>query len=179
VRRKLRFPLLVRCVWPPIQDWITALYIIVPTYCTNGAPVIFGGGQPIDLGRSLWDGERVLGDHKTIRGFAGGLAIGFVVALAEYSVVSPNLLSVAFLASVGALFGDLAGAFLKRRLKMKPGAPFPALDQLDFVLGALLLVSTVYPLTLGSLLILILVTPPIHLLANVGAYSLGLKSHYW
>jgi len=28
-------------------------------------------------------------------------------------------------------------------------------------------------------LILFLVTPPIHFLTNVGAYALGLKEHYW
>ena len=151
----------------------------MPTYCTNGAPVIFGGGRPIDLGKSLWDGERVLGDHKTIRGFAGGLFIGFVVALFESHIFSANLFSVALLASIGALLGDLAGAFLKRRLRINPGESLPGVDQLDFVLGALLLVSTLYSLTFGSLLILILVTPPIHLLANIGAYFLGLKSNYW
>jgi CDP-2,3-bis-(O-geranylgeranyl)-sn-glycerol synthase len=162
-----------------MQDWILALYIIVPIYCTNGAPVIFGGGRPIDFGRCFTDGERILGDHKTIRGFISGLTVGFIVAMFESHFVSSNLFAVAILASLGALLGDLGGAFVKRRFKIKPGALLPGVDQLDFVVGAILLVSSVFQITVGSLLIVILVTPPIHLLTNVGAYFLRLKSNYW
>jgi CDP-2,3-bis-(O-geranylgeranyl)-sn-glycerol synthase len=151
----------------------------VPTYCTNGAPVIFGGGRPIDFGRSFPDGERIFGDHKTIYGFVSGLVVGFVVALFESYFVSWDSFVVAILASLGALLGDLAGAFVKRRFKIKPGAPLPGVDQLDFVVGAILLVSTVFQITAGSLLIVILVTPPIHLLTNIGAHLLRLKSNYW
>jgi CDP-2,3-bis-(O-geranylgeranyl)-sn-glycerol synthase len=169
----------VNLMWPTTQDWISALCIIVPMYCTNGAPVIFGRGTPIDFGRSFSDGERILGDHKTIRGFVSGLIIGFVVALFESYFVSSRLFFVAILVSVGALLGDLAGAFAKRRFRIKPGAPLPGVDQLDFVVGAILVVSTIFQITVGSLLIIILVTPPIHLATNIGAYLLRLKSNYW
>ena len=169
----------MRSLWPSVQDWFSALYIILPIYCANGAPVLFGGGRPIDAGKSLSDGQRILGDHKTIRGFASGLMAGIVVGAFESVFLSPSLLLIAILASLGALLGDLAGAFLKRRLKIRPGASVPGLDQLDFVIGAILLVSTVSNLTTGTVLILILVTPPIHFLTNLGAYVLGLKSTYW
>ena len=162
-----------------MQDWLSALYIILPIYCTNGAPVIFGGGRPIDGGTSLSDGQRIFGDHKTIRGFASGLLVGIVMGAFESILFARELMLVAVLASFGALLGDLAGAFVKRRLKFKPGAPFPVLDQLDFVVGAILMVSLVSNLTLGTILILVLVTPPIHFLTNLGAYALGLKSTYW
>ncbi len=166
-------------MWPSLQDWALALYIIVPTYCTNGAPVIFGGGRPIDLGRSLSDGERIFGDNKTFRGFASGLIVGTIVGLAGSYFLSANLLLVAVPASLGALLGDLTGACLKRRLKIKPGAPLPGLDQLDFVIGALLFASLFSEISVGVVLILLFVTPPIHFLTNVGAYFLGLKSTYW
>lgn len=133
----------------------------------------------MDGGRSLSDGERILGDHKTVRGFVSGIMVGLVVGIFEYLFISPELLSAAALASVGALLGDLAGAFVKRRLKMKPGSPLPILDQLDFVIGAILMVSIITSLTPATALILILVTPPIHLATNLGAYALGLKSTYW
>jgi CDP-2,3-bis-(O-geranylgeranyl)-sn-glycerol synthase len=162
-----------------VQDWISAIYILLPMYCTNGAPVIFGGGRPIDSGRSLSDGERILGDHKTIRGFASGLIIGAVVGASESFFLSRNLLPTAIFASLGALLGDLAGAFVKRRLRIKPGRALPVLDQLDFVIGAVLLVSIISNVSLGTALIVILVTPPFHFLTNLGAYALGLKSTYW
>jgi len=166
-------------MWPTIQDWLWAFYIIAPIYCTNGAPVLFGGGRPIDFGRTLWDGERILGDHKTVRGFVSGLVAGTAVGLIESAFVSRDLLPIAFLASLGALLGDLAGAFLKRRLKLKPGSALPVVDQLDFVLGAAVAVSVTVRLSLATLAIIFLVTPPIHLLTNLGAYHLRLKSTHW
>lgn len=162
-----------------MQDLVNALYIIVPVYCTNGAPVLFGGGLSIDFGKKFTDGERIFGDHKTVRGFASGLIVGGIVGAFENLYTSSNLLPAALLASMGALLGDLAGAFIKRRLKVPPGNSLPGLDQLDFVIGAVLLVSVVFQLSLGTVLVLFLVTPPIHFLANVAAYALGLKSNYW
>jgi len=170
---------LVDEMWPSVQDWISALYIILPTYCTNGAPVLFGGGRPLDFGRTLRDGERIFGDHKTIRGFASGLFVGLLVGLGESYFLSQNLVLVATLASLGSLLGDLGGAFLKRRLKIRPGRPLFGVDQLDFVLGATLFASIVLDIGFGVLLILLLVTPPIHFLANLGAYVLRLKTTYW
>jgi CDP-2,3-bis-(O-geranylgeranyl)-sn-glycerol synthase len=166
-------------LWPSIQDWVSAIYLLVPVYCTNGAPVIFGGGRPIDFGKSLFDGQRILGDHKTLRGFASGLIIGSMVGVFESVFLSQKLLPIAILASLGALLGDLTGAFVKRRLAIKPGKSFPVLDQLDFVLGAVLLASIISSVSLGTALIVILVTPPIHIVTNLGAYALGLKSTYW
>lgn len=101
------------------------------------------------------------------------------VGVVESILFSQSLLLFAILASLGALLGDLAGAFAKRRLGIKPGDPLPGLDQLDFVIGAILLVSIPFGLTLGTVLILILVTPPVHFLTNLGAYALRLKSNYW
>lgn len=173
------FFLLVNGLWPSTHDLVSALYIIVPAYCTNGAPVIFGGGPPIDLGKSLSDGNRILGDNKTIRGILSGLVVGAIVGAIGYYLFSKDLFLIAFLASGGALLGDLAGAFLKRRLRIKPGDALPGIDQLDFVLGALLFVSLVYRLSLGAIAILLFVTPPIHFLTNVAAYYLGLKRNYW
>jgi CDP-2,3-bis-(O-geranylgeranyl)-sn-glycerol synthase len=170
---------LVNGLWPSTQDLVSALYIIVPAYCTNGAPVIFGGGHPIDLGKSLSDGNRILGDNKTVRGLLGGLVVGAIVGAFGYYFVSRKLFLVAVLASGGALLGDLGGAFVKRRLKIKPGDALPGIDQLDFVLGAILFVSSAYSLSLGAIVILLFVTPPIHFLMNVTAYYLGLKRNYW
>jgi len=131
------------------------------------------------MGRTLGDGQRVLGDHKTFRGFASGLIVGTIVGLACSYIFSKNLLIIAVAASFGALCGDVLGALLKRRLKIAPGGALPIVDQLDFVVGAVLCVSLLTEISLGTIMILFLVTPPIHLLTNIGAYLLGLKDQYW
>jgi len=146
----------------------------------NSTPVLLGGGAPIDRERTFIDGRRILGDNKTDKGFAYGLLLGSLAGLAE-AVLFANyaLVAVGIVASLGALLGDLFGAFLKRRLDIPPGSPLPVVDQLDFIMGALLLTSPVVKVTLGAVLILVMMTVPIHLISNAIAYTLRLKKHRW
>ena len=90
----------------------------------------------MDFGKNFYDGKRIFGNNKTFRGFFFGLAIGIVVGLMECVVFGfPILFSV--LIPLGALLGDLTGAFLKRRLGIAPGGLLPIVDQVDFVVGAI------------------------------------------
>lgn len=155
-----------------------ALLFIGPSYVANAAPLLFGGGTPLDGGRNFVDGKRVFGAHKTVRGFFAGVTAGTMIGLAE-SIADGNLLLGGFMIALGAVLGDLLGAFVKRRLNMKPGSPFPVVDQLDFVLGGLLLGSFFFPMSWTAILLVVLITPPIHLGTNLGAYLLGIKKTYW
>jgi len=106
--------------------------------------------------------------------------LGGVAAAAEAALFRNfTLIPIGVVASLGALIGDLLGAFLKRRLNVTPGDSLLPVDQLDFILAALLLTSPFLELTLGAVLILVIATVPIHLLANAVAYVLGLKSRVW
>ena len=161
-----------------------ALYYIFPAYCANGAPVLFGGGKPIDLGKNFPDGRPIFGSHKTYRGFILGLAIGTLVGWAQEALAPSAGLPrgntlLGFILSLGAMIGDLLGSFLKRRLDLKPGAPLPVSDQIDFVLVALLFGALIEPPTLTEALIIIILTGPIHLMVNVIAYLLRLKETPW
>jgi CDP-2,3-bis-(O-geranylgeranyl)-sn-glycerol synthase len=88
------------------------------------------------------------------------------------------------LASYGAVIGDLAGSFLKRRFDIKSGAPFWIVDQLDFALIAILFVSIPGFISPGLFLLpdinilifLIILTPAVSIIANILAYLVGLKS---
>ena len=155
-----------------------ALLFIGPSYVANAAPLLFGGGTPLDGGRNFIDGKRIFGSHKTVRGFFAGVIAGTIMGGAE-SLVDSNLLLGGFMIALGAVLGDLLGAFVKRRLKMKPGSPFPVVDQLDFVLGGLILGSLIFPMSWAAILLVVLATPPIHLGTNFGAYRLGIKKTYW
>ncbi|MEM4587082.1 MAG: CDP-2,3-bis-(O-geranylgeranyl)-sn-glycerol synthase [Candidatus Jordarchaeales archaeon] len=93
-------------------------------------------------------------------------------------IIMPSILK-GFLLSLGALTGDLVGSFIKRRLNLDRGTPAPGLDQLDFIAGAILLSSWFYLPPVEVLLVVVIVTPVIHLLANAGAYVLRLKKEPW
>ncbi|MEM3824439.1 MAG: CDP-2,3-bis-(O-geranylgeranyl)-sn-glycerol synthase [Candidatus Bathyarchaeia archaeon] len=157
---------------------IEALKFIFPAYCANAVPVITGGGLPIDLDKKFFDGKPIFGKNKTYRGFFSGLLVGILVGLMESLFFSYHLLF-GFLLSLGALFGDLVGAFLKRRLGLAPGELLPIVDQIDFVVGAIVFAIPISILTVELAITALIITPPIHLLTNFVAYKLGLKSNPW
>ena len=157
---------------------VEAFKFIFPAYCANAAPVLAGGGLPMDFGKNFVDGRRVFGQNKTFRGFFFGLIIGVFVGLVEYAVFGYPL-SFSFLSPLGALFGDLTGAFLKRRLNIAPGGLLPIVDQVDFVVGAVLFSLPLGIVSWELAVTVMLVTPPIHLLTNFVAYKLKLKSNPW
>lgn len=109
--------------------------------------------------------------------FVGGVVQHFYPLIALES--SSNYLMYAFLLSAGALLGDLAGSFIKRRMGMNRGQAAHFLDQLDFVMGGLLLSLFVNPPYWTVFLILIMITPFMHMAFNRLAYLLGLKSVPW
>src|SRR3989442_5764021 len=119
-----------------------AVWFFLPAFVANPMAVVFGGGTPIDFGRTLRDGERLFGDGKTWRGLVGGTLsgafLGFLLTV-PFDLFAPNSTwsfgsyGVAFSGSpvlaFCALLGDLAGAVLKRRTHQPPRAkrtrPYP------------------------------------------------------
>ena len=168
-------------VWlDPLLVVVEALKFIFPVYCANAIPVLAGGGVPLDSGRNFVDGKPIFGRNKTGRGFVAGLLVGVLAGLVETFVFGFPVLF-GFVVSLGALVGDLAGAFVKRRLGIAPGGLLPVVDQVDFVVGALLFAV---PLGLSFMswelaVAVLLITPPIHLLTNFVAYKLRLKKNPW
>ncbi|MFQ5999238.1 MAG: CDP-2,3-bis-(O-geranylgeranyl)-sn-glycerol synthase [Candidatus Bathyarchaeia archaeon] len=152
-----------------------ALLFIFPAYCANVAPVIFGGGPPIDFGKVFWDGKPLFGKNKTFRGFLAGLVVGTFVGFVQNVLFGYDIL-LGFMVSLGALVGDLSESFIKRRLDLPPGSSLPIADQLDFVAGALLFSLPVSPPdSLIAVLVIIIITPPIHFLMNLLANRFGVK----
>ena len=168
---------------------------MLPAYVPNNAAVLAGGGRPIDGGR-MWGERRVLGDGKTWRGTAVGTLAGVLLALglnalsgsasAALGVSLPTFpLPAAVGLAFGAMAGDIGASFIKRRSGRQRGAAFPGLDQLDFVVGALLLafvfaadwaLSTFTP---GVLAVILVITPLLHVSTNVVAFKIGAKDEPW
>ena len=155
-----------------------AVLFIGPSYVANAAPLLLGAGRTLDGGRKLSDGQPIFGSHKTVRGVFAGVIAGTLVGLGE-SLVDPRLVLGGFMIALGSVLGDLLGAFIKRRLRVEPGRAFPILDQLDFILGGLLLGYAFFPIPAISAILVVIVTPPIHLGTNYGAYLLGIKRTRW
>ncbi len=177
---------------------LQALWLILPAYIANGSAVLVGGGKPVDFGKNWRDGKRILGDGKTWRGlFAGafvGMTCGFGLAVvAKYAAMSefaflglsdfegfPLMIIVIFSLCFGALLGDIVESFFKRRMGRERGQDWIPFDQLDFVVGALILclfVSWILQLftsenwflksfSIWHILVIVILTPFFHIFAN-------------
>lgn len=178
---------------------VTAFWAMLPAYIPNNAAVLAGGGRPIDGGRTM-GGSRLLGDGKTWRGTLVGWLAGALLALA-LNALQPGVsdavgvdlptfpLAIALALPLGAMLGDIGASFLKRRSGRERGAPFPGVDQLDFVLGSLLLALVVdlaaslswffETFTVPVLAVVFVLTPILHVSTNALAYALGLKNEPW
>ena len=181
---------------------IAMIAFILPAYFGNMAPVFVGGGSPMDGGRVWKDGRRIFGPGKTWRGFFGGIAVAAVVGIfislagfydkefAEDAIVygllnisvllEPSIMGLflGLLQGLGALVGDAAGSFIKRRKNIERGGPFWGIDQLGFVILAMAFVYPFYAWPLEYIAI-VPVTFFVHLSANATGYLLGLKDVPW
>lgn len=134
---------------------IQAFWLIIPAYIANASALLFGGGTPIDFGKTCKDGKRVLGDGKTWRGlfigsFVGmtggfGLSVGakyaavydFPLALSDF-MGFPFMIPLIFSICFGALIGDIVESYFKRRVGKNRGEDWIPFDQLDFIMGVLI-----------------------------------------
>jgi CDP-2,3-bis-(O-geranylgeranyl)-sn-glycerol synthase len=178
-----------------IFNLVEAVWLIIPAFAANGLAPLIGlrsGNHPMDGGRK-WGRSRLLGDGKTWEGLVFGTLVGIAIAMVEMAaypylpwglsevplIISPMTPLLGLALGLGAMLGDVAGSLIKRRLNRPRGAPAPLLDQLDFLVGALLLAALVVPIKLEWFLLLAVLTPLIHLIANVIGFRLGIKRTPW
>jgi len=175
---------------------LKAFWFFLPAYIANPTAVLFGGGTPIDFGKVLRDGNRLFGDGKTWRGFGGGVMCGIILGLILWGIATafypqlsfgpfPEGLVPIILLPIGALLGDLAGSYIKRRIGKARGAPVIGLDQYDFFVFAILLIMLFqtgwflqhywYSEGIYGLLFITILTPFLHKLVNVVGYKIGKK----
>jgi len=170
-----------------LLEILQAIWFIWPAYTANAFPTVLHGKGALDFGKNFGK-NRLLGDSKTIGGTVGGIVFGIFIGLIQMNVhgyLPQNLglfkftVSAIVLLSVGTFAGDIVGSFIKRRMNIKPGDPALLLDQLGFLVAALLFVSLVHVTPFKMVIILLIITPIIHLGANIVGYLLKLKKHPW
>ncbi len=167
---------------------LQSLWFIAPAYASNGFPPLMQGSHPID-GKRLFRGKRLLGDGKTWEGLIGGIIVGLLVGSLQVAYQSqldyaglnlPAMTMPLVLAlSLGTMAGDLLGSFIKRRLGIKRGGSAPLLDQDGFVAMAFVFAAFVYPVSGLILVLLLLITPPIHWITNICGYYMKFKKTPW
>jgi len=178
-----------------IYTLVEAIWLILPAYAANGLTPIIGlrkGLHPIDGGRKL-RGQLLFGPGKTWEGLIFGTLMGGLIGLVEMLAypylpfsISPVPLNIVPMSAVlglllglGAMFGDLGGSFIKRRLNIPRGRPAPILDQEDFLAGALAFSLLMVSIQASWVILLVFVTFVVHIVANMIGYMLKIKKQPW
>ena len=166
----------------PAYRLLQLVYLMLPAYAANMAPPFSkywkGANRPI--------AARWLGTHKTIVGFAVGVAAAILVTFVQSRVGwSGSLASdeawlpLGLRLGFGAMAGDSLKSFFKRRAGLAPGHAWIPFDQLDFVVGALLAMGWRVPLSLRDVALILGVTLVGTIVVNHLSYGLGIRDTKW
>jgi len=181
-----------------MHDIFFALWFFLPGGLANASPVFASRirllkplYKPIDLGHS-YRGKRILGDHKTWLGLLFAIFVGLIViALQKYGFnhsdwiksISANvnysktiIWWLGPLLGFGAIFGDGLESFFKRQIGIKSGHSWFPFDQVDYIIGGLLISLIVVRLSAVHYLVIICVWVVLHVVATSVGYLLKLKS---
>jgi CDP-2,3-bis-(O-geranylgeranyl)-sn-glycerol synthase len=175
---------------------LSVLWFFLPAGLGNLAPILARKvpvlrkyTYPLD-GYKKFLGKRIFGDHKTVRGLAAGIFAGILtvylqiilfknfqffrdISLLDYETINPVLFG--FLSAFGALAGDALKSFFKRQLKIESGKSWVPADQIDYILGGILLTSFYARLDLKTYIMLFAVWFLLHPLSTFIGWILRLK----
>lgn len=176
------------------NDLLFALWYFAPAGAANvmpilaaKIPVISHWDAPLDGGRK-WRGKRIFDDHKTWRGMITGVAVGILFLGFQIYLVNrhswqwlPNeyaeasVLLLGFLLSFGALLGDAVKSLIKRQVGVPAGNSWFPFDQLDYIIGGLILSSLYIQLSLVQYFWIVIVWFGMHILFSYIGYLLKFK----
>ena len=143
---------------------------------------------PVDSGKTF-KGKRILGGHKTWRGLLFGVIFGLLTFRLQQTIYAESsffrsvssfdyqksTLVLGFFLALGALVGDLAKSFFKRRLDIKPGKSWFPFDQIDWIAGAILFSSVLVKLPLSLILGSLVLGIILHLISRALGYAVGVN----
>lgn len=180
-----------------IHAILFALWFLLPAADANMAPIFAAHlpwlkrfDAPIDGGRTF-HGKPLLGTHKTWRGLLAGMVVstlifwlqqvllahvGWLRPLAggvDYAALPTFVLGPLF--GLGALGGDAVKSFFKRRVGVESGKSWLPFDQLDYVIGGILVTLPFVRLAWTQYLTMLIVWFLMHLLFSYLGWLLHLK----
>lgn len=180
-----------------LQDIAFALWFLLPAAVANMVPILSAAipglkkwNTPIDGGRTF-RGHAVLGPHKTWRGLVSGMVAATIVlwlqqfafahtdwakfAAGDVDYLTLPILALGPLFAVGALGGDAVESFFKRQRGIKSGGTWVPFDQLDYIIGSILISLLVVIASPLEYLWMIVIWFVVHLLSTYTGWLLGLK----
>jgi CDP-2,3-bis-(O-geranylgeranyl)-sn-glycerol synthase len=180
-----------------LHDIFFSVWFLLPAALANVAPILSAKIPYLDRWQTRLDfgkqykGADIFGSHKTWRGLLMGMIVATIVlALQKYSIAhfgwprlhvrgvdyaTLPLLLLGPLFGFGALGGDAVESFFKRRRGIESGGAWIPFDQLDYIVGAILVTLPFVLLPLQMYVYMIVIWFGAHLLASYIGYRLKLK----
>ncbi|MBC7707801.1 CDP-archaeol synthase [Polaromonas sp.] len=180
-----------------IQDIQIAFWLLLPAAFANAAPIFSATvpyfrrwNTPLDFGRT-YRGKEIFGANKTWRGLLTGIIVATIILwLQKISVAHtgwdhavghgvdyahlPTLI-LGPLFGLGALGADAIESFFKRLRGIRPGRSWAPFDQLDYVIGGILVSLLFVRLHFSAYLWMVAIWFTVHLLASYIGWQVGLK----
>jgi CDP-2,3-bis-(O-geranylgeranyl)-sn-glycerol synthase len=165
-----------------VHHFLQLFYFMLPAYAANMAPPFLkywkGWNPPI--------ARRSLGGHKTVLGFASGVCTAVLVAFIQSRipwegrlVPYDEWLGLGLRFGIGAMGGDSLKSFVKRRVGIEPGKRWIPFDQVDFVIGALILTSRIAALSWVDWMAILVFSAGADILVTRMAYWLRIRDTRW
>ncbi|MBI1834015.1 MAG: CDP-archaeol synthase [Candidatus Andersenbacteria bacterium] len=161
---------------------LEVLLLLLPAGVANTMPIFAarynwlpGLNKPIDGGRGI------VGDNKTVRGLIIGLLFGsiagYIISLFDVYIYESSVFSLTLgaLLGAGAIGGDMIKSFFKRRLRISSGKPWRPFDQIDYVIGALIVALFFVSLTWQQVMFAIILFGALSFGVSYIGYTLNIK----
>lgn len=159
---------------PYMDDLILLLLLLI----ANGSPIVVrellgrGFDRPLDGGKVLADGHRLLGPSKTWRGLVAAVLVttSFALALGWPWEIGVTI-------GVFAMLGDTASSFIKRRLGLASSTMAPGLDHIPESMLPLLACKPLLALSWTQVLLLSLCFMAANMVLSRLLHRLGIRRH--
>jgi len=159
---------------PYMDDLILLLLLLI----ANGSPIVVrellgrGFDRPLDGGKVLADGHRLLGPSKTWRGLVAAVLVttSFALALGWPWEIGVTI-------GVFAMLGDTASSFVKRRLGLASSTMAPGLDHIPESMLPLLACKPLLALSWTQVLLLSLCFMAANMVLSRLLHRLGIRRH--
>lgn len=169
-----------------MHSWLMALLFFLPAGVANATPVVANKiplinkwHTPVDFGLT-WRKQRLLGNNKTWRGIFTGTLLAGLTGWLLYPLINPAesrgvVVAISLLMGFGALMGDAIESFIKRQRGVPAGHSWFPFDQIDYIIGGLLIIAPFANLSLQTLALIFVTYFVLHLLVAYIAYRTGFK----
>ena len=143
---------------------MSILDVVFLLLVANGAPILVDYllrkklNIALDAGKHFTDGQRILGESKTVR----GVAVSIVVTIGAALVIGQSP-AIGLLVGAVAMIGDLASSFMKRRLRLAATSRSFGLDYVpEALLPALVLAAISDLATTDVVAMATIISPLLH-----------------